>query len=457
MRQPSLTLRLTLFFIVASSSVLVSIGVWVGESVKSHFREQDYTELTGKLELVRSALSDVHAAPDLTNFVHRLNDALIGHSDLSISIWSGIERTLVFEAGKAIFAAPVLPTDPPVPIDWQQGDHGYRGITTSIRSNIREAPDYTVAIALNIGHHQAFLSTFGRTLWAAILFGIGLTGILGWIAARRGLSPLRQISTVAQKTTASHLDERLPINSVPVELIGIATSFNDMIARLEDSFQRLSAFSSDIAHELRTPISNLMTQTQVALTKARSAEEYREILYSNQEEYDRLSRMIADMLYLAKADNGLIMPTHEPVNLANCVDLLFEFYEAFAAEQHIQLVRIGNAVLVGDTLMLRRALGNLLSNALHHTAHGGTVMITLSESDSDGIKITIENPGPNIAPEHLPRLFDRFYRVDPARQTNKDGVGLGLAITQSIVRAHGGEITALSEHGVTRFTLAFRD
>lgn len=266
---------------------------------------------------------------------------------------------------------------------------------------------------------------------------------------------MREMTNVAKGVSASHLGDRLPQETVPTELIDLAMAFNEMLARLEDSFQRLSDFSSDLAHELRTPISNLMTQTQVAISKERPANEYREILYSNLEEYERLARMIADMLFLAKADNGLIVPNSEMVDLATEVKNLFGFYDAFAEEQGVSLTLTGGSGVQGDRLMLRRALSNLLSNAIRHTPKGGAVKVLIDQPSPGKTRLTVENSGMAIPSEHLPRLFDRFYRVDPSRQKASDGAGLGLAITKSIVEAHKGTIRAFSSHGSTRFEITF--
>jgi two-component system heavy metal sensor histidine kinase CusS len=321
---------------------------------------------------------------------------------------------------------------------------------------VAQAPPYKVALALDIAHHLEFLSAFRRSLWLAVVACILLTALLGWIAARRGLVPVRDMARVAHGISASRLAHRLPLDAVPAELTQLASAFNDMLGRLEDSFRRLSDFSSDIAHELRTPINNLMMQTQVALSKARSAEEYSEVLYSNLEEYDRLARMIADMLFLAKADNGLIVPRIEAIDLADEVRQLFDFYEALAEELGVRPELAGAGYLRGDRLMLRRALANLLSNALHHTPRGGTILVRIEELQPTGkISLSVENPGETIPAAHLPRLFDRFYRADASRQRSQEGAGLGLAITKSIVEAHGGEIAVRSAEGITRFEAIF--
>ena len=228
-----------------------------------------------------------------------------------------------------------------------------------------------------------------------------------------------------------------------------------MIGRLEDSFVRLSHFSADIAHELRTPLTNLITQTQVGLGKSRSLEEYRELLYSNLEEQERLTKMVNDMLWLAQSEHGLLKPVWEPLDLAREVRELFDFFEALAEEKHIQLVLEGKAPIIqGDRAMLRRALSNLLSNAIRHTPVGRSVLIRLDSSGEGRALLSVQNPGPEIPAEHLPRIFDRFYRVDPSRQRQSEGAGLGLAIVKSIVEAHEGNIAVISERGVTRFTIS---
>ncbi len=226
-----------------------------------------------------------------------------------------------------------------------------------------------------------------------------------------------------------------------------------MLGRLEDSFRRLNEFSGDIAHELRTPISNLMIETQVALSRSRTAESYREILYSSLEEYEHMARMIADMLFLAKADNGLLVPNREALDLAQEVDAVVEYYEVLAAERNIRLRRSGEGRISGDRLMLRRAIGNLVSNAVRHAPEAGEVTIGLRPGESGGVRITVANPGEPIAAEHRARIFDRFYRADPSRQRSSEGAGLGLAIARSIVLAHGGSIEAVATTTGARFEM----
>jgi two-component system heavy metal sensor histidine kinase CusS len=194
-----------------------------------------------------------------------------------------------------------------------------------------------------------------------------------------------------------------------------------------------------------------MMQTQVALSRARATDEYREVLYSALEEYDRMARMISDMLFLARADNGRLVPHRERLDLAQEVDALCEFYEPVASERGLRLRREGHGAVCGDRLMLRRALGNLVSNALRHAPDGADVRIDIAPAGDAEVRVAVENPGPAIPEEHLQRIFDRFYRLDPSRQRSSENAGLGLAIARSIVVAHGGRIEALPRTSGARF------
>lgn len=298
------------------------------------------------------------------------------------------------------------------------------------------------------------MRAFRRTLWAAVALAMFLTGVATWYVVRREMQPLQAIRQEASGITARRLDQRLSSAAVPAELEPLVDTLNEMLARLERSFQRLTEFSSDLAHELRTPVSNLLTQTQVTLTKARSADEYREVLASNTEELERLSRMVSDMLFLAQADHAMTIPTREPIDLASETQAVLDFYEALASEKHLALSLAGTGSMSGNRLMLRRALSNLLSNAIRHTPEGGAIKVVLSSAEH-AVQISVSNTGAPIPAELHARLFDRFYRVDASRERMGQGAGLGLAITDSIVRAHGGEIKLFSEGDMTKFTLIF--
>lgn len=456
-RSRSLTLRLTLLFALASALVLLLLGVLIGRSVEQHFEEQDMDVLSGKMKLARHVLEKALAKPGNETLAQQLDEALTGHHGLIIAVIGPDRQRL--DDNLSLVLPPELLGERAIsghgqPYMWTADDGlAWRGISASVVPANGGAP-YITVVATEMAHHEQFMSSFRRTLWVFMALAALTMGLLGWIVVRRGLAPLQTIKRQAAEITANRLNTRLPVETIPLELADLASTLNEMLSRLEDSFQRLSDFSSDLAHELRTPVSNFLTQTQVTLSRTRTAEEYRDILASNAEEFERLSRMITDMLFLAKAENKQIIPHQEQIELSAEVADILEFYGVLAEEKEIHLSVVGHGTVFGDRLMLRRAISNLLSNALRYTPEGGTVTVRIEMQGDAEIQLTVENTGPCIAPEHLPRLFDRFYRTDSARQRTTEGSGLGLAITRSILIAHGGDVSVRSAEGITRFTLS---
>ena len=454
-RRASLTLRLTLLFAGASTVVLLLLGALIARAVEQHFEEQDLALLGGKLDLARHALEKVRSAQQMNAIAQLLDDSLVGDHGLAVVVRAP-DGEILFATRGAEFPQALLARESDVvrPLVWT-GALGtpLRGIVARVRTGLADAPPAIVAVATDISHHRQFMRSFGVTLWSFVVLAALLTGFLGWVAVRRGLSPLRAIRREAEAITAQRLDARLAPAVVPAELGDLIDTLNAMLARLEASFARLSDFSSDLAHELRTPVSNLLTQTQVTLARSRTSEEYREVLASNVDEFERLSRMIADMLFIAKADEGQIVPTREALALDRVADELIEYFRLVADDQGVLLTRTGGGRIVGDTLMIRRAISNLLSNALRHTARGGRIEIAIDSLSDGRVRVAVSNSGETIPASQLPRLFDRFYRADPARSGEGTHTGLGLAIVKSIVEAHGGDVVVESAAGTTSFIL----
>ena len=447
----SITFRSTLLFASVSMTVLLLLGLLIGSLVERHFEELDMELLGGKGASPRPA----KIRPTGAGTAGQLEDAFVGHHGLAVVV--SMRGQILYSTEGAKFPDELLAEvgeKPLRPMLWTgPKDHRYRGISAEVPTGIQGAAPAVVSVSTDLMHHEHFMRSFRTALWTAMGLAALLTGFLGWVAARRGLAPLRDISRRAAGITANRLDQRLSADSIPVELAEVAETLNEMLARLEESFHRLSEFSSDLAHELRTPVSNLLTQTQVTLSKTRTLGEYQDVLASNAEEFERLSRMIADMLFLAKSDNNLIVPHRERVDLAVEVRSLFDFYEALVEEKGVTLTCRGIGSVSGDRLMLRRAVNNLLSNAVRHTPEGGRIAVRVEDSGNSTLVLSVENTGKTISPEHLPRLFDRFYRVDASRQHFGEGAGLGLAITRSIARAPGGDVSARSKDGVTTFEI----
>jgi two-component system heavy metal sensor histidine kinase CusS len=460
MRRPlSLALRLTLLFSSTAAIILCVFGWLINQSTEQHFESGDAAELTVIAQAVQAALSSSHSATDLPSLERRFEDILVGHHRASLYIIGGNHRVIYASPGpdlSAIVAQTLSEkADPNRVREWRDANHSYRVLVRRLTEQaVTASRPATMAIAVQTDYHLQFLQHFHQTLWLMIASSIAIMSATGWIAVRQGHAPLRAIVARIHRISASDLNTRLSPDGVPSELTDLAVSFNEMLERVDEAFHRLSDFNADIAHELRTPITNLLTQTQVALSRTRTIDEYREILYSNMEEYERMAQMVGDMLFLAQADSSprKMQVTH--LDLAREVRALFDYYDGWAEERGVTLALEGAATVSGDRLMLQRALGNLLSNAIRYTPAGETVGVEIYASNEGEVSIAVENPGPEIPPEHLPKLFDRFYRVDPSRQRDGSGTGLGLAIVKSIVEAHGGNINVVSTAGRTRFQIS---
>lgn len=315
MRRLSLSSRLALLFAACTAVVSLFAGVLFNRASEAHFVELDQQLLDGKLIGLRRALQDLQASESEA----RLADELSRQADLSLRI-TGADGQRWYDS--SIKVPDVVPQQPGL---WTVSDRGtdYRVLNAALYPDKTDSPQLT--LLLDITHHQHFLQRMQHLIWLTVGLSALATALLGAWAARSGLRPLRRMSAIARGISAHSLNARLPEAQMPPELAEMAHSFNAMLGRLDDSFQRLSAFSADIAHELRTPLSNLLTHTQVTLTRPRPIEDYREALHSNLEELQWMAQLVNDMLYLAKADHGLLVPRREPLELADEADALLEF------------------------------------------------------------------------------------------------------------------------------------
>jgi two-component system heavy metal sensor histidine kinase CusS len=336
----------------------------------------------------------------------------------------------------------------------------FRAMSANVTSHPGGANEWTVQAALSKMPERRVLAGFRRWLWIVLSIALLLCVIVGYEIARQGIRHIKVISAAARRIRSTTLHERIEQANLPAELSDLAEGFNDMLNRLEEAFARLSRFSADIAHELRTPVNNLRGQSEVALSRPRSPDEYRETLGSCLEESVRLSRIIDSMLFLARAENPRGQLRTESVNVIHELGAVREFYEAAASEAGVKLEISGSSDihLNVDRTLFHRAVGNLIGNALAHTPAGGTVQLDASAAPENMTRVDVIDTGCGIAPEHLPHVLDRFYRADQARSAGTGGgnVGLGLAIVRSIASMHGGrvEIQSRQGHG-TRVSLYF--
>lgn len=455
----TLTARLTVLYTLVSAVVLSGLGVLMAWATHRHFIDLDRIYLQDKAQLIQKFVAET---PQARLLAPRLNELRESHHGLYLLLRRGDGET-VYGGEDLSFPDGLTAAETSAsPFDWRDGTRQLRGISLQLEGGptapgglASEGQKMRLLVALDTLHHTHFMADLLRTLVLYVLAALLLSGVLGWWAARSGLAPLRIMKERAVGVTAHKLDQRMPVDAVPVEMADLAQSLNTMLERLETDFSRLLEFSSDLAHELRTPISNLLTQTQVSLAQQRDAAAYREILASNAEEFQRLARMVSDMLFLAKAEHGLALPHREAISLKREVQALFDFYDAVTDEKGVHLRLSGDANVAGDRLMIRRAISNLLSNAVRHAPAESVVEVTIEQIDG-ATALCVSNAGPPIDLAQLPRLFDRFYRIDKSRaHPESDGTGLGLSITRAIMVAHGGMASVSSGNGRITFCLRF--
>ncbi len=313
-----------------------------------------------------------------------------------------------------------------------------------------------IQVAVDVSQKEELLARYRRWFGAIMLGTLVIFPLAGYEIARRGTRPVEEMATTARHISSTNLHERILPEGYPIELASLADTFNKMLDRLEESFERISRFTADIAHDLRTPVNNIRGEAEVALARARTVNEYRDVLGSCLEEAVRLSDLIGDLLFLARAESPLTHLHRGPVDVGELLGGVREYYEASAAEGGISLTTALAAepvIAELDRTLIQRAVGNLIANAVAYTPPGGTVVLR-AKADVAAIRIEVSDTGVGIPAEALPRVFDRFYRVDTSRSKNSGGTGLGLAIVQSIMVLHGGRAEITSQPGEgTRVTL----
>jgi len=339
-----------------------------------------------------------------------------------------------------------------------EGRHGQAFRVTSAAAPVGSPPTQTdtIQIAIDVSHEEELLAYYRLWFWGVLLGTFAIFPLAGYQIARRGIRPVEEVAATARRISSTNLRERILPEGYPFELASLAGTFNNMLDRLEESFNRISRFSADIAHDLRTPVNNIRGEAEVALARARTIDEYRDALESCLEEAVRLSELVGNLLFLARTDSPLAHLNRERVDIAELLAGVREYYEASAADGGISLTTTAGAepvIAELDRTLVQRAVGNLVSNAVAHTPPGGSVVLAANTKGAT-ICIEVTDTGVGIPPEALPRVFDRFFRVDASRSQASGGTGLGLAIVQGIMLLHGGNAEIHSRPGQgTRVTL----
>ena len=423
--------------------------------VVRHAFEEDNAGLTEKVLAVRADLATAGGPGILKEELRSLRAG--EHASYWVRVLDSLGRTVAETPGMNSLLPPnifpatqSLPFFVPRPEDYRRSSKLFSLVATVEQAG---GQSYTIQVAQDRSDDDRFRKEFGALLAIVLVSGILASAMIAITVTKRGLRPLGEMTRSLKRAGPSHLQERIAPAGWPRELQPLAVAFDEMLDRLEDSFRRLSQFSADLAHELRTPIANLRGEAEVALTRDRTPDEYREVIESSVGECERLSGMVDNLLFLARAEaaEGHVQPTLFDGKAA--VEKIAAFYGAIAEEQHVSISCAGEGDIYADSMLFGRAVSNLVENALRFTPAGGTIQISIASHTAQS-EVSVRDNGSGIAAEHLPHVFDRFYRADSSRSSQ--GAGLGLALVKSITDLHGGSATVESElNRGTTVTLAF--
>lgn len=455
----SLSLRIGLSVSIMGSALVVLIFSQSWFTLRTQLEVIAESKLAQKLGQIEHSVLEAGPASIDEIDPHMVDDLISGHTDMSLMVCNAEL------SGSPIFTVGLIPAAIENTISCNKNSDFYQkhfdksGVNSLVAHTSIRIPVSGEAIRLILISDRAedlyLLAAYRKSTLIAIPIFLIIIGMGAWWIAKRGLAPLKTFRSLTSAVTTSELKGRIECQDLPFELNELADSVNLMLERLEDGVKQLADFSDNLAHELRSPITNLMGKAQVALSKNRTSDQYKETLESCAEELERVSRIVSDMLYLAQttqADSA----ASESLSLNKEANHIVNLFNAIAEEKRVRLSVVGDDFILGDKLMIQRAISNLLSNAIRHAPVDSSVPIEII-SQSNQAFLSISNSGPGIPTQHLHKIFERFYRVDSGRSRAEGGIGLGLAMVRTIMEFHHGTVTVESDiQGPTKFTLTFR-
>ncbi|BCG24960.1 two-component sensor histidine kinase [Pseudomonas tohonis] len=411
-----------------------------------------------KMEGVAQSLSSALNLSDVNSKSHVLVDLAMGHNNLYVSIFDSAKSTqpvLTLGSKSITFELHRFPAHKELAFHEWLDPLGRPMLSAAQIMQLKDGTEVGVYLTIDQSADAALLDDLLKWTLVASPFLLLLILIVAWWTVRRGLRPLTSFLRVASKISTDNLEHRLPTDKLPAELRELANGINFMLHRLDNGVQQLSQFSDDLAHELRAPITNLMGKAQVTLSRQRATQEYREVLESCTEELDRVTRIVSDMLFLAHVSHPASQVQFDTVTLNDELQRVGDLFSLSGDEKGVSLEYSGTGLVRGNRLMIQRAISNLLSNAIRYCPPGASVSMKIDQRDGL-VRLAVGNPGQGIGNEHLPHLFERFYRVDKSRARSVGGTGLGLAIVRSIMSLHQGSARVeVDTNGYTRFYLEF--
>ncbi|WP_347710574.1 heavy metal sensor histidine kinase [Erwinia sp. INIA01] len=450
MFRKSISARLALMFTVATVSMALAYAVCLRVTLQESLEKQMHNELQFRYSLVEPMIVSRASAYDWqllkAKFVNlstseggRVQYWIIS-DDPFYHLGGPVPQAVNLRALEDGFSKVDLPDAKKCPL--------FLMTSTLPASGNRPALRYVVAI--DSTPYMGTLEEFTRVLLFITFFGVIMVALLGYWISRAGMKPIKALSAQSHQLVPGKQKQRLCIDSLPEELHALAEAFNGVLVRQEKAWEQLESFNADVAHELKTPLTNLIGQTQLALSRDRSVEQLQNMLGSNLEELERMSSIINDMLFLSHAQTGKFAAQMAQVSLRNESQKAAEYLEPSLTERHLSVRINGDATAYVDRRLFTRSLANLLSNGSRYAREGSTIDINIVQSERF-ISVSVLNEGAEIESYHLERLFERFYRVDGSRTQSSSNHGLGLSIVKAIAQVHGGDVFVNSRDGVNTF------
>jgi two-component system heavy metal sensor histidine kinase CusS len=455
----SLTLRVALLLSAVAVVAFLAAGTYLYQTLAKQMAYRDDVELVNKVMQIRRIIAELPSPQAIARDQRPLMDTLFGHNDFMLRV-NGPDGAPLLQSSVTSRPLPKVDSVPPQREltlddvhDWMPAMGRGRMVSAV---GLAGGEPVRITLARERSDRLQLLRRYVVDLLAALCGGAALATLLGYVIVRHSMRQLRSVIGKANEINTNRLNTRLSVRDAPVELREMGEAFNAMLDRLEEGVQRLSGFAADLAHDLRTPVNTLMVETQVALARPRTVEEYQSLLASNSEEYERLARMIENTLFLARVDNAQLALQRETLDLRAELLRIHDYFEILADDVGVRLtVEAPPLEAQIDPVLLQRAVSNLVSNAIRHTPAGGSVRLSARAADG-GVELAVSNSGAGIAPEHLPHIFERYYRADAARSNQAHSAGLGLSIVRAIMRLHGGNVRVESLPGeTTTFFLSF--
>ncbi len=458
-RALSLTLRSAMLFALVAALVVSGAGWYLYGAMRQEMTTRSDFQVTGRVEYFRNLLSQRFPLERLTANTGLFENMLGNEQDVLIFQRPG-QKPLINVNPAGLNLPPMIPTPAGKPqlLSAVQSGQTAQGVPLRAVSALVRLEDgnlLQISAAHVMANEQKMLARYLWRIVAAVVVAFILIALLGYWVMRRGLQPLWRMAAQAAVITPNTLSTRLSEQGAPKELQQLTRSFNAMLDRLNEGYQRLTQFSADLAHEIRTPVGALMGQCQVALYQSRSVEEYQALLSNNMGELERISRMVENILFLARAGEGQAVLNTSRLDIAQELQRVADYFEGLAEERGITLVCQGEGQLLADAMLFQRALSNLVANAVRYADKNSQIQLQVLSQPTGETVIQVVNQGPPISPIHLDKLFDRFYRADAARSAGSHASGLGLAIVRAIMTLHGGVSCAYCSAGNNAARITF--